>query len=76
MRQGDPLSSFLFILVIGGLHVAIEDAKANHLFEGVQVGNRDMRISHLFYADDVIILGDWIRSNITNIVRFLHCFFL
>lgn len=58
-----------------GLHIAIEDAKSVNLFSGAKVGKSSLIISHLFYADDVIILGDWVISNIYNIVRVLLCFF-
>lgn len=59
-----------------GLHIAMEDTKEVGLFSGVQVGGDNFCITHLFYADDVIFLGDWAKSNICNIFRILHCFYL
>ncbi|GKB31200.1 hypothetical protein Tco_0870601, partial [Tanacetum coccineum] len=53
LRQGDPLSPFLFILVMEGLHVAIKDACQANLIKGVTVGTPGIRLSHFFYADDV-----------------------
>ncbi|GKF72611.1 RNA-directed DNA polymerase, eukaryota, reverse transcriptase zinc-binding domain protein [Tanacetum coccineum] len=35
LRQGDPLSYFLFILVMEGLHNAFEEAVGNGLITGV-----------------------------------------
>nr|GFB89690.1 RNA-directed DNA polymerase, eukaryota [Tanacetum cinerariifolium] len=35
-----------------------------------------MVISHLFYADDAIFIGEWSDSNLDNIVKILKCFFL
>nr|GEY88243.1 RNA-directed DNA polymerase, eukaryota [Tanacetum cinerariifolium] len=37
-RQGDPLSPFLFVLVMEGLHIAIKDACQANLIKGVTVG--------------------------------------
>ena len=56
LRQGDPLSPFLFILIMEGLHIAIEDAIHQHLISGVNIGDSNMHLSHLFYADDVVML--------------------
>ncbi|GKD29615.1 RNA-directed DNA polymerase, eukaryota [Tanacetum coccineum] len=35
-----------------------------------------MSISHLFYADDAMFIGEWSDSNLKNIVKILKCFFL
>ena len=72
LRQGDPLSPFLFILVMEALHVAVEDAINVGLYRGVQV--RSLHISHLLFADDVLFLGEWSRSNIIGIVSLLQFF--
>ncbi|KAJ0937659.1 putative reverse transcriptase zinc-binding domain-containing protein [Helianthus annuus] len=32
--------------------------------------------THLFYADDAIIMGEWSKENIRNVVRILKCFHL
>ncbi|GJY19425.1 hypothetical protein Tco_0390916 [Tanacetum coccineum] len=39
LRQGDPLSPFLFILAVKALHVTFLEAKAKDIFKGVKVGN-------------------------------------
>ncbi|GJY08595.1 putative RNA-directed DNA polymerase, partial [Tanacetum coccineum] len=72
LRQGDPLSPFLFILVMEGLSVAIKDAISAGLFQGATIGS--LQISHLLFADDVLILGKWSRSNIYGMVQLLQCF--
>ncbi|GJT29755.1 putative RNA-directed DNA polymerase, eukaryota, reverse transcriptase zinc-binding domain protein [Tanacetum coccineum] len=38
LRQGDPLSLFMFILVMEGLHVALSDAVQSGLIYGVKFG--------------------------------------
>nr|GEX29051.1 RNA-directed DNA polymerase, eukaryota, reverse transcriptase zinc-binding domain protein [Tanacetum cinerariifolium] len=39
LRQGDPLSQFLFILIMEGLHIAIKDATRFNLIKRVTIGN-------------------------------------
>ncbi|GKB78808.1 putative RNA-directed DNA polymerase, eukaryota, reverse transcriptase zinc-binding domain protein [Tanacetum coccineum] len=74
LRQGDPLSPFLFINAIKALHVSLQEAKSKILFEGVKVGYNKVDISHLQYADDALILGKWSHENANNLCRILRCF--
>nr|GEX27682.1 RNA-directed DNA polymerase, eukaryota, reverse transcriptase zinc-binding domain protein [Tanacetum cinerariifolium] len=76
LRQGDPLSPFLFILAMEELRAAIEDAVALDFFKDLRVGDGDARISLLFYADDAMFKGKWDDTNITNIIIILNCFYL
>ncbi|GKB19878.1 RNA-directed DNA polymerase, eukaryota, reverse transcriptase zinc-binding domain protein [Tanacetum coccineum] len=76
LRQGDPLSPFLFILVMEGLHNAFVDAVGNGLIRGININNSFINISHLFFADDVIITTGWNARDLENIIRVLHVFYL
>ncbi|GJZ65153.1 RNA-directed DNA polymerase, eukaryota [Tanacetum coccineum] len=73
LKQGDPLSSFLFILIMESLHLSFQKVAHEGLFKGVIIGS-SLQLSHLFYADDVIFMGQWSDSNITTIVHVLKCF--
>nr|GEV15106.1 RNA-directed DNA polymerase, eukaryota, reverse transcriptase zinc-binding domain protein [Tanacetum cinerariifolium] len=42
------------------------------MFKGVVLGH-SMQLSHMFYADDVVFLGQWKDSNIDTIVHVLDC---
>ncbi|GJS80587.1 RNA-directed DNA polymerase, eukaryota, reverse transcriptase zinc-binding domain protein [Tanacetum coccineum] len=53
LRQGDPLSPFLFILVMEGPHLALSDAARSCLICDIKFGNSDVSLLHLFNADDV-----------------------
>ncbi|GJY28735.1 RNA-directed DNA polymerase, partial [Tanacetum coccineum] len=66
LRQGDPLSPFLFILAIEGLHVAMEDAVEHGIFCDIRAGLGEARISHIFYADDAMFMGEWDAEIIGN----------
>ncbi|GKC22928.1 RNA-directed DNA polymerase, eukaryota [Tanacetum coccineum] len=76
LRQGDPLSHFLFILVMEGLHMVIEKAISAVRLHGINVGMDNIVVSHFLYANDAIFLGEWSNTNINNIVLLSRCFFL
>ena len=46
------------------------------LFSPLKIGTDNLQLSHLFYADDAIFVGDWSDSNISNIITILRCFHL
>ncbi|XP_071715184.1 uncharacterized protein [Rutidosis leptorrhynchoides] len=66
IRQGDPLSPFLFMLAAEGLNEFTKVTIQRGLFKGISVGKDDIRISHLQYADDTILMGEWNKNNISN----------
>ena len=57
-----------------GLHVAITRAQLANVYRGINIGGNT--ISHLLYADDVVLLADWNRENALHIICVLRCFFL
>ena len=44
------------------------------IFQGVSIPNNGPSISHLFYANDALFIGEWTTSNFANLVRILRCF--
>ncbi|GJT23613.1 putative RNA-directed DNA polymerase, eukaryota, reverse transcriptase zinc-binding domain protein [Tanacetum coccineum] len=76
LRQGYPLSPFLFILVMEGLHNALSTTVNSGLIRGVKFGSPEVTISHLFYADDLIITTEWNANDLDNIIRVLQVFYL
>nr|GEZ75648.1 hypothetical protein [Tanacetum cinerariifolium] len=76
LRQGDPLSPFLFILAMEGLHALICKAINMGIYRGAIIGHDYTRISHLIYVDDVIFVGYWSATNVNNLLCILRCFFL
>nr|GEX91933.1 RNA-directed DNA polymerase, eukaryota, reverse transcriptase zinc-binding domain protein [Tanacetum cinerariifolium] len=50
----DPLSPFLFIIAMEGLHVAMEDVMATGFYNGFKIDT--LNLSHLFFADDALFI--------------------
>ncbi|GKD59320.1 RNA-directed DNA polymerase, eukaryota, reverse transcriptase zinc-binding domain protein, partial [Tanacetum coccineum] len=76
LRQGDPLSPFLFIILMEGLHITLKNGLTENMFRGICIGSPGIRLSHLFYVDDVIIISEWNQNDMDNIIRILNSFYL
>ncbi|GKB44769.1 RNA-directed DNA polymerase, eukaryota [Tanacetum coccineum] len=57
LKQGDPLSPFLFILVMESLHLSFNHILNAGLFKGIFIDN-SLTLSHLFYANDAVFLEE------------------
>nr|XP_029151642.1 uncharacterized protein LOC114925980 [Arachis hypogaea] len=55
LRQGDPLSPFLFVLVVDVLHRMIGEAVRNGRISPMLVGTDSIELFHLQFADDTIL---------------------
>ncbi|GJV59135.1 RNA-directed DNA polymerase, eukaryota, reverse transcriptase zinc-binding domain protein [Tanacetum coccineum] len=49
---------------------------SSNLIHGINLGAPNLTLSHLFYADDVIITTEWNPGDLDNIIRVLHVFYL
>lgn len=73
LRQGDLLSSFLFIMVLEVLSRMIERAEMGYIV-GFCVGSGGVTISHLQFADDAMIFCDADARQVTYLRSVLTCF--
>jgi len=75
LRQGDPLSPYLFILCPDeGLSALLRQAEARKDIEGIRVCPRAVCVSHLFFADDTLILIKAIESSARALQKILELY--
>ncbi|GJR07402.1 RNA-directed DNA polymerase, eukaryota [Tanacetum coccineum] len=56
LKQGDPLSPFLLILIMESLHISVQRVVDAGMFKGITLDTY-FQISHLFYVDEVVFTG-------------------
>ena len=76
IRQGDPLSPFLFILVADGLSRLIDRATEAGLVKGCRVGRENLMVAHLQFADDTLFFVESKGSSFNNLLILLATFCL
>ncbi|MCH80227.1 cysteine-rich receptor-like protein kinase [Trifolium medium] len=75
LRQGDPLSPFLFLMVAEGFNVLMQKVIMDREFEGYGVGrDEELTISHLQFADDTLVIGKRSWANIFTVKAILQLF--
>ena len=63
LRQGDPLSPYLFLFCAEGLNAILRKAATAGEIEGFSLYRRGPKITHLFFANDCLLLC---RSNLAE----------
>jgi hypothetical protein len=67
IRQGDPLSPYLFLFVAEGLSRLLKGEESRGEIEGVRVCIDAPEVSHLLFADDSLILMHVDKRNADNL---------
>lgn len=63
VRQGDPLSPYLFILGMKFLSLLIHNQISNHFWTPIPITSPGPFISHTFFADDIFLFDE---ANVNN----------
>lgn len=74
LRQGDPLSPYLFILVFDVLSRLINDAHSKGQFQGIKLANDAPALTHLFFADDAVIFSKDSTADMYCLISILNKF--
>ena len=74
LRQGDPLSPLIFNLVGEVLSLLQNKAQSLGLFEGISLPGCKLKLSHLQFADDVLLFISGGEHSMVGIKRVLQCF--
>ncbi|KAL8519786.1 hypothetical protein ACS0TY_010647 [Phlomoides rotata] len=74
LRQGDPLSPFLFLIVAKGLNILTKRAVELKLLEPIEIGHRSIKVPILQYADDTIFMCSGDAKNMQVMKGLLRLF--
>ena len=74
LRQGDPLSPYLFLICAEGLSALMRKAERDSLIHVVSICRGGPRVSHLFFADDGIIFCKALISDCTTLHQCLEIY--
>lgn len=74
LRQGDPLSPYLFVICAQGLSKIFSKATNDKWFHGVKISATCPSISHLVFADDSLffsVLQNQIAFVLNGVCKFM-----
>ncbi|XP_056692237.1 uncharacterized protein [Spinacia oleracea] len=73
IRQGDPLSSYIFVLCLDRLSSMIEEKVQSGSWKPIAL-TKNIKMSHVFYADDVFLFSIASIDNMHSIMNTLESF--
>nr|XP_025679206.1 uncharacterized protein LOC112779177 [Arachis hypogaea] len=72
LRQGDPISPYLFIMAAEVFTILMEEARERKEISGFKIAPTAPPITHLLFADDCIIFTEAREEKIYNLILILN----
>ena len=73
LRQGCPLSPYLFILTTEAFSSLLQQAEQQRLIHGLSFG-KELKISHLLFVDDSLVFTRTSVIDCQNLKRIFDCY--
>eukprot|EP00253_Pinus_taeda_P011623 PITA_11623 len=74
IRQGDPLSPFLFILAAEGLGRFIKKEREANRIKGLKLWGNNLPLTHQRFVDDIMLFGEPTVKQVKHLRRILDLF--
>lgn len=74
LRQGDPLSSYLYLLCTEGLVSLLNRAAFNQSLIGIKVCRRAPQLNHLLFVDDSLVFYKADRESLLSLLEVLSTY--
>ena len=74
LRQGDPLSPYLFLLCTEAFSALIDDASNRQKLNGVSICRGCPSVTHLFFADDSLLFCKADRGEVSKLLEILELY--
>ena len=74
LRQGDPISPYIFLLCADGFSSLIHDAARNYKISGISICKGCPKITHLFFADDSLLFCKANSQECQSLVNILQLY--
>ncbi|OMO52016.1 reverse transcriptase [Corchorus capsularis] len=74
IRQGDPLSPYLFLLCMEGPSSMFSSGSRSGFIHGISISRSAPKVSHLFFADDSILFLQASRKECEAMISLLNLF--